>query len=161
VLGFAAALALYSSTINYFCDAWPLIPLQNNTLKLNFHIDHEGSHLHAPRASATTTTTTARVTNHTNKDEHKYNTDTTDGNDNNAAAAAAAKSAKKKKRYLTSGGTNRTADVNKGSDIELTAAIASGASRSSMFNNNSKTNNGEDVEHRGRLAFSIYVLVRR
>lgn len=43
-----SALALYASVLSYLCDAWPLVPLQDTTHKLNFSVDEEGPHLHSP-----------------------------------------------------------------------------------------------------------------
>ncbi len=105
VLGFFSALALYSSLINYFCDAWPLVPLQdNNMIKPNFHIDYEGSHLHAPRTNPTRGKNKEHI-------RRESGTSTTSGTGN--------------------GHGNVRRDSNNG-DMELTAAIASGASRSSL-----------------------------
>jgi serine/threonine protein kinase len=36
-----SALALYASLVNYFCGAWPLVPLQDPAAKLNFSVTAE------------------------------------------------------------------------------------------------------------------------
>jgi hypothetical protein len=48
VLAFFSALVLFGGSLSYFCDSWPLVPLHDPALRINFTIDEEGSRMRSP-----------------------------------------------------------------------------------------------------------------